>query len=205
MILLEETFNVETLTEEVGDKKKTYLQGIFMEAETKNRNGRIYDKKEMEKVVEKINESSKLNRHILGALDHPSTLEIKLDEISHRLIEAEMRGNQVICKAEVLESTPKGAILKSLLDSGVTIGVSSRGSGSVNESTGRVTNFNFVTVDAVATPSCKSAYPETIRESLQMYNRGEIIDDLAEAVAHDPIAQKYFEIEMKKFIQGLMK
>lgn len=204
MILLEETFNVETLTEEVGDKKKTYLQGIFMEAETKNRNGRIYDKGEMAKVVEKINEASKLNRHILGNLDHPSTLEIKLDEVCHRLIEAEMRGNQVVCKAEVLK-TPKGAILESLLEAGVTVGVSSRGSGSVNESTGRVTNFNFVTVDAVATPSCKSAYPETIKEHLEMYDRGEIVTDLAEAISHDPIAQKYFEIEMRRFIKEMMQ
>jgi|AntDeeMinimDraft_6_1070357.scaffolds.fasta_scaffold00979_4 hypothetical protein len=203
MILLEETFNVETVTESVGDKKKTYLQGVFMEAETRNRNGRIYDKKEMEKVVEQINDASKLNHHILGALDHPSTLEIKLEEVSHRLIEAKTHGNQIICKAEVLESTPKGAILKSLLDSDITIGVSSRGSGSVNESSGRVSNFKFVTVDTVATPSCQNAWPETIKEHLDMYSRGDVITDLSEAITHDLMAQKYFEIEMMKFIRQL--
>lgn len=204
MILIEEHFeNVHVLNEATQEGKKTYLTGCFMEAGTKNRNGRIYETDDMKSVVNQINDAAKLNRHILSHLDHPNTLEVKLDEVAMRLMEAKMEGNQVHCKAEVLEKTPKGAILKSLLDSGVTVGVSSRGSGQVNENSGKVTNFKFVTVDAVATPSCQSAYPETINEQLQMYNRGEIITDLSENLAHDPIAQAYFRMEMKKFIETL--
>lgn len=204
MILIEENFeNVEALVESVGGKKKTYLSGVFMEAETKNRNGRIYERSDLQTAVDKINEAAKLKRHILGHCDHPSHLEIRLEDVAMKLTEAKMVNNQVMCKAEILENHPKGQILKSLIESDVSIGVSSRGSGQVNESSGRVSNFNFVTVDAVATPSCRSAYPETVMEQLQMYKRGEIVNDLAEAVIHDNIAQKYFQMEMKKFIDSI--
>jgi hypothetical protein len=146
-----------------------------------------------------------LARHILGSLDHPSHLEIKLDEVAIKLVEARMNGNDVWCKAEILESVPKGQILKALVDSGINVGVSSRGSGQVNESTGRVSNFNFVTVDVVSQPSAINAYPETVMEQLQMYKRGDIVTDLAEAVINDDMAQKYFQMEMKKFIENILR
>jgi len=206
MILIEQNFDrVDTLVESVDNEggKRFYLSGVFAEAETRNRNRRIYDRKEMMESVSKINEASKLGRHILGELDHPSTLEIKLENVSHRILEARMEGNQVICKAEILEKHPKGAIAKALLESGVQLGVSTRGSGQLNESTGRVSNFNLVTVDLVATPSAHNAYPETLREQLEMHSRGEIVTDLAEAQLHDPLAQKYFQIEIKKFIESI--
>ena len=204
MILVEQNFeNVQTLVEAVGGKKKTYLAGTFMESEQKNRNGRIYERSDLDKAVSKINDSAKLNRHILGALDHPSHLEIKLDEVAIKLTEAKMDGNNVWCKAEVLESVPKGQILKALLESGIQVGVSSRGSGQVNESNGRVSNFNFVTVDVVSQPSAINAYPETIQEQLEWYKRGDVVNDLAEAVIHDNMAQRYFQMEMKKFIDSI--
>lgn len=204
MILIEENFeNVEALVESVGGKKKTYLSGVFMEAETKNRNGRIYETSDLQAAVDKINESAKLKRHILGHCDHPSHLEIRLEDVAMKLTEAKMVNNQVMCKAEILENHPKGQILKSLIESDVSIGVSSRGSGQVNESNGRVSNFNFITVDAVATPSCRSAYPESVMEQLQMYKRGDVVNDLAEAVIHDNMAQRYFQMEMKKFIDSI--
>ena len=206
MIIIEENFDgIETIVESVGGEKKSYLSGVFMEAETKNRNGRIYKKSDLNLAVEKINESAKLGRHILSHLDHPSHLEIRLEDVAMKLVEAKMVNNQVICKAEVLSKHPKGAILQSLIDSGINVGVSSRGSGQVNESTGYVSNFNFVTVDAVATPSCRSAYPETVMEQLQMYKRGDIVTDLAEAVINDDMAQKYFQMEMKKFIDNILR
>jgi hypothetical protein len=206
MILIEQNFDqVDTLVESVdgGQGKKFYLSGVFAEAETRNRNKRVYDKKEMMESVSKINDAAKLGRHILGELDHPATLEIKLENVSHRILEARMEGNQVICKAEILEKHPKGAIAKALLESGVQLGVSTRGSGALNESTGRVSNFNLVTVDLVAQPSALNAYPETLREQLEMHKRGEILTDLAEAQIHDPLAQKYFQIEIKKFIESI--
>jgi hypothetical protein len=204
MILIENNFDgVQRIVESADGKKKTYLVGTFMESETRNRNGRIYDKKEIEAAVNKINDAAKLNRHILSHLDHPNHLDIKLEDVAMKLMEAKMEGNQVWCKAQVLETLPKGQILKGLLDEGITIGVSSRGSGQVDESTGRVRNFNFITVDAVAQPSA-NAYPETIQEQLEYYKRGNVIEDLSEAVIHDPMAQQYFQLEMKKFINEVL-
>ena len=205
MILIEEKFNdVSPLLESSNGKKKLYLKGVFAESEEKNQNGRIYDRKEMEAEVQRINEQAKLNRFVLGELDHPSTLEIKLENVSHKIVEMWMEGNKAYGKAEVIEGHPKGQILKSLIESGIQVGVSTRGSGQVNESSGKVSNFRMITVDAVATPSARSAYPETIQEQLETYKRGNIVTDLSEAVIHDPLAQKYFQMEMKKFIDSLV-
>lgn len=206
MILIEEKFNdVSPLLESADDgKKKMYLKGIFAESEEQNQNGRIYAKSEMEKEVRRINEQAKLKRYVLGELDHPSTLEVKLENVSHKIVEMWMEGNKAYGKAEIIEGHPKGQILKSLVESGIQVGVSTRGSGQVNESTGRVTNFRMITVDAVATPSARSAYPETIQEQIEYYKRGNVVTDLSEAVIHDPMAQKYFQLEMKKFINEVL-
>lgn len=202
MILIEENFEG-VLTEAASDGKKTYLSGIFMESGNKNRNGRIYDSAEMQREVDKINEAAKRGHYVLGELDHPNSLEIKLENVSHKIVEMTMKGNLVYGKAEIIDKHPKGQILKALVDSGVQVGVSSRGSGQVNESTGVVRNFGLVTVDAVATPSCRSAYPQTIQEQLEYYRKGGYVTELAEAVIHDQAAQKYFQAEMKKFIETL--
>lgn len=202
MILIEENFEG-VLTESASDGKKTYLSGIFMESGNKNRNGRIYDSAEMQREVDKINEAAKRGHYVLGELDHPNSLEIKLENVSHKIVEMTMKGNLVYGKAEIIDKHPKGQILKALVDSGVQVGVSSRGSGQVNESTGIVRNFGLVTVDAVATPSCRSAYPQTIQEQLEYYRKGGYVTELAEAVIHDQAAQKYFQAEMKKFIETL--
>lgn len=202
MILIEENFDG-VLMESAVDGKKTYLSGIFMESGNKNRNGRIYDSSEMQREVDKINEAAKRGHYVLGELDHPNSLEIKLENVSHKIVEMTMKGNLVYGKAEIIDKHPKGQILKALVDSGVQVGVSSRGSGQVNESTGIVRNFGLVTVDAVATPSCRSAYPQTIQEQLEYYRKGGYVTELAEAVIHDQAAQKYFQAEMKKFIETL--
>lgn len=204
MILIEENFDG-LVVESASHGKKTYLTGVFAEAGVRNRNGRVYDLKEMQREVQRINDMAKAGNHVLGELDHPSVLEVRLKNVSHKIVEMRMEGNRVIGKAEVLESHPNGQILKGLLADGVRVGVSTRGSGQVNESTGDVKNFGMVTVDAVATPSCRSAYPETIEEQLKMHKRGEIIYDLAESVIDDPMAQKYFQIEIRKFIESLAK
>ncbi len=198
--------DIETIVESVGDSKKTYLRGIFMEAEEKNRNGRVYDLAEMKAQVAMVNKRIEEGDYVLGELDHPNNLTVSLRNVSHKIVSMHMEGNRVIGKAEVLEHTECGRILKGLIDSGVRVGVSSRGSGQLNESTGRVRNFNLITVDAVATPSCRTAYPETIQEQLDSYRRGEIITDLAaEAINGDALAQEYFQIEMRRFIEELTK
>lgn len=202
MILVEENFGG-IVTESCQEGKKTYLSGVMMEWGVRNRNGRIYKREDMEKAVAMVNEAASKGQHILAELDHPNTLEVKLENVSHRLIELQIKGNQVYGKAEVLAMHPKGAILKSLLDHKVAVGVSSRGGGHVNESTGEVSNFSFVTIDAVATPSCVTARPTTIMESLELYGRGKVITDLSESVIHDKSAQKYFVEEMRKFINSI--
>lgn len=208
MILIEENFNdvqAVVLNESEGQKdKKYYLRGVFAEAETRNQNGRIYTLTEMTKQVEKINTAAKQGRYVLGELDHPSILEVKLKNVSHKIVEMQMQGNKAIGKAEILENHPNGQIAIGLMKDGIQLGVSTRGSGKVN-SKGIVEGFNMVTVDIVATPSARSAYPETIMEQLEMYKRGEIVMDLAEATIHDPIAQKYFQKELKAFIETLKR
>jgi hypothetical protein len=204
MIILEENFATQVLVEAVGNEKKTYIKGVFAESEKRNRNGRIYDFKEMQLACTKLNEAASQGRHVLGELDHRSELEVKLESVSHRIMSAEMNGNDLICKAEILEKHPKGAIAKALIDSGVQLGVSTRGSGQVNESTGRVSNFNLVTVDLVANPSAINAYPETITEQIEMHKRGQYLMNVAEARQFDMAAEKYFQQEVERFIKAML-
>lgn len=204
MIILEENFATQVLVEAVGNEKKTFIKGVFAESEKRNRNGRIYDFKEMQLACAKLNEAASQGRHVLGELDHRSELEVKLESVSHRIMSAEMNGNDLICKAEILEKHPKGAIAKALIDSGVQLGVSTRGSGQVNESTGRVSNFNLVTVDLVANPSAINAYPETIMEQIEMHKRGQYLMNVAEARQYDMAAEKYFQQEVERFIKAML-
>jgi len=200
MILIENNFDVHTLEEATKEGNDLYLNGVFMEANKKNQNGRIYRRDEISQAADRMNEAAKQGRHILGEMDHRDDLNVALSNVSHKIVDMKMEGDQAIGKAQILK-TPNGQIARSLVESGVNIGVSSRGSGSVNESTGEVSNFNAVTIDIVANPSCQSAVPQSIWERLDMYRNGEEINKLAEAVVHDPKAQKYFTFEVRKFIQ----
>jgi len=204
MILYESIFN-NIIVETSEDKKKLYLKGVFMEAEQKNHNGRTYQKDQIAGAVNRINEAASQGRHILGELDHPSdSLEVKLSNVSHKITEMSMQGNNAIGKAEILEGTPNGQIAKGLIEAGITLGVSSRGNGSVNESTGIVEVYDFVTVDLVANPSAINAYPTSIRESIEMHKNGYRLIDLAEANIYDEKAQKYFQREIRNFIKSMM-
>lgn len=205
MILLETNFH-NIITESAQDGKKLYLSGVFMESEKRNRNGRIYQRSEMERAVQKINEAAKAGRYVLGELDHPQgRLDICLENVSHKIIEMKMVGDDAIGKAEILTTVPKGQIAKGLIEAGVQLGVSSRGSGVVEESTGKVSRFDIVTVDLVANPSAINAYPISIYESLQLYRRGGHVENLAEAILHDDAAQKYFKKELLKFVESCFK
>jgi len=188
---------VEANTSSGGD---TFLSGIFMQADIKNRNGRVYPITEIQAAVQSAKQRIAETNGIFGELDHPQTLNINLDRISHVIIELDINGSNAIGKAKLL-NTPMGNIAKELVASGVSLGVSSRGAGAVNES-GGVTGFNFVTVDIVANPSAPGAYPSTIIESLDMMKNGHNILNLAEAVRHDPAAQKYFKKEMLAWINS---
>ena len=201
MYLTESNFT-NIITEANAEDKKLYLKGVYMEAETKNLNGRSYKHSEIERAVQKVNESASAGRHILGELDHPNHLTVNAANVSHKIVEMYMQGNQAIGKAQIIETVPSGQIAKGLIEAGIQLGVSSRGSGSVNESTGVVEGFEMITVDIVVNPSA-NAYPESVMEHLEYFQQRNELMNLAEAVIHDKQAQSYFDKEIIKFIQSL--
>lgn len=202
-LLSEDLFSEsELISEASADGKTLILSGIIMQGDVKNRNNRNYPKEEIEKAVHGINERLKTGESIMGELDHPQTLSINLDRVSHVLTEASMVGSNAVGKMKVI-NTPMGNIVKTLITAGVKLGVSSRGTGKVGND-GNVSEYAFSTMDIVAQPSAPDAYPESVMESLQVATNGHIIVSLAEAVVNDPKAQKYFEAEMTKFIRSLI-
>lgn len=199
-ILIEELNpQVANLITEAADGKDTWLNGVFMQADLKNQNGRVYPLAEISEAVNRANTTIAQTNGIFGELDHPQTLSINLDRISHVITEMRMDGANAIGRAKLL-GTPMGNIAKELVKSGVAMGVSSRGAGTVTES-GGVTGFQFVTVDIVAQPSAPGAYPTAVYESLQQAQNGKEIISLAESVRHDPAAQAYFKKEITNWIR----
>jgi hypothetical protein len=188
---------VESVTTESGEKK-LYMEGIFIEGGVKNQNKRVYPVQEINKAVGSINEKLKSGYSVLGELDHPDDLQINLDRVCLQINEMKMQGNNGVGKLQVLP-TPMGNIVKALLESGVKLGVSSRGSGNVAED-GTVSDYEIITVDMVAQPSAPNAYPTPIYERLQ---RSKDVVSLAEAIQHDKTAQNFFKKEMVKFIRNL--
>lgn len=185
------------IQESTADGKSMWLNGICMQSCITNRNGRRYALNEIAKAVESAKQRITECNGIFGELDHPQTLTINSDRISHVITEMWMNGNDAYGKAKLL-NTPMGLIAQELLRSGVKIGVSSRGAGNVNES-GEVNGFNFITYDIVITPSAQQAYPNMMYESLDT-RAGQRVMTLAEQVQQDPAAQKYFKREILKFI-----
>jgi hypothetical protein len=205
-ILIEELTPNEAniITEASTDGKDTWLSGIFMQADIKNRNGRLYPVNEISAAVNTARQRIKESKGLMGELDHPQSLTINLDRVSHVITEMNMNGSNAFGKAKVL-STPMGNIAKELATAGVSLGVSSRGAGSVNE-TGGVSQFQFVTVDIVAQPSAPNAYPSTVYESLMEAKNGHNILDLSKAIQEDVRAQEYFKTEITKWLnQNLFK
>lgn len=187
------------ITEASRDGNDMWLSGVFMQAEIENRNKRKYPLSEITRAVETAQKVIKEHNGIFGELDHPQTLTINLDRISHVITDLRMEGSNAVGKAKLLE-TPMGKIAKELVKSGVKIGVSSRGAGAVNES-GGVSDFNFVTVDIVATPSAPGAVPQAVYESLMASQHGRQAVSLAEEVRNDPKAQQYLEQQIMKFLE----
>lgn len=187
------------LIESIDSNKNLYLSGRMMAAEQQNLNKRIYPKSEIERAVSQINERIKDGTFVCGELNHPDNLSIDLKNVSHIITEAWMDGNNAIGKCKVL-NTPSGIIVQNLIEGGLKLGVSSRGTGNVNHQ-GIVEDFSFVTLDIVAQPSGPGCYPDVIRESMEQQK----IMTLAEAVQHDQKAQKYLTAEISKFIQSITK
>lgn len=202
MILYEHNFNdVEVLSEKAneGEDKFWYMNGIFMQADKQNGNGRVYTNEEMRREVDKINSKITQGKSVLGECDHPGKLEVSMKNASHVIQELKMDGSTVYGKAKVLK-TPSGQIVEGLMKSGVQVGVSSRGSGQVLED-GTVKDFNLITVDVVSDPSAPDAFPETIQESLMLSKHGGSVYKLAEELQNDKDAQKYFEKQFQKWLE----
>jgi hypothetical protein len=184
-----------------GKGRDIYMSGIMMQGGIPNQNGRNYPINEIAKATKSIKERLDKGYSVLGEADHPDDLQVNLDRVSHMITDVYMDGSNGMGKMKILP-TPMGNIVKTLLESGVKLGVSTRGSGNVAES-GEVKDFEIVTVDIVANPSAPDAYPKAIYERVMMSNRQRQIMDVAEAVKYDPKAQKYLQEEVLKFINNL--
>jgi len=194
--------HAEILTEDRADGgKNLYMKGIFLEGDVRNHNQRVYPTNEIKTAVETLNETIRDGESILGEADHPEELNINLDRVSHEITEMWMDGSRGCGKLKVLP-TPMGNIVRTLLESGVKLGVSSRGSGNVDNN-GMVSEFEIVTVDVVAKPSAPSAYPKAIYEAFNMPRHGAIVEDLAVAMQHDPRAQAFLAEKLLKFMESL--
>lgn len=188
--------------EDTSSGKNLYLKGIFIQGDIRNQNQRIYPQHEIKKAVETMNEQIKGFGGILGEVDHPTNLRINLDRVSHMITSMWMEGSAGCGKLKILP-TPMGNLVRSMLEAGVQLGVSSRGSGNVNESSGHVSDFEIVTVDIVAQPSAPDAYPKVVYESLMNMRGGHRVLEMAAELNHDPRIQKYMTETIKRFINEL--
>ena len=182
--------------------KDLYMKGIFIEGGTPNGNNRIYPISEISKAVSTINEQIKGGYSVLGEVDHPDDLKINLDRVSHMIQQMWMDGPCGHGKLKILP-TPMGQLVRAMLQSGVKLGVSSRGSGNVSEGTGHVSEFEIVTVDIVAQPSAPHAYPRAIYEGLMNMRGGMQVFETAREAAQDQKVQKYLEEGIKRLIKDL--
>jgi hypothetical protein len=167
MRLITEHFdNLKYLVEEKDGRKDTFIEGVFMQAEQKNRNGRVYPKETLFTAVEKYIADQVKPGRAVGELDHPEGPQINLDKVSHKITDLKFDGDNVVGKAKVL-NTPMGKIVEGLIEGGVKLGVSSRGMGTVEEREGATyvnDDYILATVDIVQDPSAKGAFVDGIME-----------------------------------------
>lgn len=178
------------------------MSGIFIQSEVQNQNGRVYPFQEIKHAVETVNQRIRSGESVVGELDHPEVLSINLDRVSHQITDMHMEGNNGIGKLKIIDKTPMGKIAKGLIESGIKLGVSSRGSGNVGHD-GKVSDFEIVTVDIVLTPSAPDAFPRVIYESLYNMRGGYIIEEIARDSIHNQKSEKHLQQALKRFISEL--
>lgn len=195
---------VESVKEADSDKKSLYMRGIFIQGGVRNANERVYPVPEIEQAVVTLNEQIKTGNSVLGEIDHPDDLKINLDRVSHIITEMWMDGANGFGKLKIIP-TPMGQLAATMLENGVKLGVSSRGSGNVDESSGKVSDFEIVTVDIVAQPSAPNAYPKAIYEGLMgMKNGHRVLENLKGAnLDKDKRVQKYLQESVVRLIKDL--
>lgn len=183
--------------------KNLYMKGIFIQGGVRNQNQRVYPVDEIERAVRTLNDQLAGGYSVLGEVDHPDDLKINLDRVSHMITEMWMDGPNGFGKLKILP-TPMGQLVKTMLESGVKLGVSSRGSGNVREDgSGEVSDFEIITVDVVAQPSAPGAYPRPIYEHLMNSRGGHSALRIAQEVRGDPKAQKYLKESLLGIISKL--
>ena len=187
--------------EDKDGKKSLHLNGICIQGDIRNANQRVYSSEEIGKAVKTLNEQIAGGYSVLGEVDHPTDLRINLDRVSHMITKMWMDGPNGYGKLKLLP-TPMGQLIETMLTSGVKLGVSSRGSGEVDES-GKVNGFEIITVDVVAQPSAPGAYPTPVYEHLMNNQGGYQAFKVAQEVQGDPQAQRYIKESLMKIIKGL--
>ena len=212
-LITENIEEVQVLAEEKDGKKHLYIEGVFLQSEIKNRNGRIYPFSVLEKEVGRYNEEYVKPGRALGELGHPDGPTVNLDRVSHRIMSLKAEGTNFIGKARILD-TPMGAIAKNLLEEGVKLGVSSRGMGSIDrqESASYVMDdFMLATAaDIVADPSAPDAFVNGIMEGKEwVWDNGILKEKAIAEMKHSIDTASRIELEEKtlkafeRFISGL--
>ena len=191
------------IVENANDGKDLYMKGICIQGGVRNANQRVYPVNEIGRAVKTLNDQITGGYSVLGEVDHPDGLTVNLDRVSHMLTEMWMEGNNGYGKMKVLP-TPMGQLVRTMVENGVKLGVSSRGSGNVSED-GRneVSDFEIITVDTVAQPSAPGAYPTPIYEHLINAKGGYKAYELARETRDDPKAQKYLKESLINIINRL--
>ncbi len=198
--------NLQCIVEKKENGEKNYvIEGIFIQTESKNRNGRIYPKPIMESAVDKYVTEQVSKKRAVGELNHPEGPTVNLDKVSHLITDLKFEGNDVVGKAQILD-TPMGKIVKGLLDGGVQLGVSTRGMGSLEQRNGAMyvkDDFILNTVDIVQDPSAPDAFVNGIMEGVDwVWNNGilepQIIEDIETEIKTAPKAFRP-EVQIREF------
>lgn len=192
----------QVVVESSNEGKDLYMKGICIQGNVKNANQRVYPTSEISKAVEKVSEQVAGGSSVLGEVDHPEDLKINLDRVSHMITSMWMEGHNGYGKLKILP-TPMGKLVETMLQSGVKLGVSSRGSGNVDEASGNVSEFDIITVDVVAQPSAPNAYPTPIYEGLLNMRHGHKLMGIAKAAREDSRVQKHLKEGVISLIRDL--
>jgi hypothetical protein len=184
------------------DGKNLHLKGIAIQGGIRNANQRVYPVDEIERAVKTLNDQIQNGYSVLGEVDHPDDLKVNLDRVSHMITNMWMEGPNGYGKFKILP-TPMGNLIRTMLEAGVKLGVSSRGSGNVDDMSGKVSDFEIITVDIVAQPSAPGAYPTPVYEHLMNNRGGYRALQVAKEVKEDPKAQKYLQESLLQIIKGL--
>jgi hypothetical protein len=206
MNLLSESLSFDqakVIVESANEGKDLFMKGICIQGGVRNANQRVYPVNEIGRAVTTLNEQISNGFSVLGEVDHPEGLNINIDRVSHMITEMWMDGPNGYGKLKILP-TPMGQLVKTMLEAGVKLGVSSRGSGNVSESgNGEVSDFEIITVDVVAQPSAPGAYPTPIYEHLMNSNGGYKAFLTSREVQGDKKAQKYLKESLLDVISKL--